>query len=139
MNPQTFIQKNKVFLTGLLSSIVVVIQQYASHGNNIHITVIGYAVLMSVLSYVGNQWRGQGVTILGIVGTLATTLVTIEQTGTFTWNQFLFSAIAAILSMVAPPPKPLSYEHNDNIVSAKEVPPVADVKDNSSLPVGTKS
>ena len=138
MNPQTFIQKNKVFLLGLLSAIALTVQQFATQPE-VDYKVIGYAAIMAILSFIANQWRGQGVTVMGIIGTLAGAFVTIQSTGHFTWNQFILSAIAALLAAVAPPPKPLSYEHNDNIVAAKEVPPVADVKDNSSLPVGTKS
>lgn len=132
---QTFILKNKVFLIGLAASICVVLQQFLGQPD-IDYKVIGFAALMAILSYVANQWRGQGVTILGVVGTLAGTFVSINSTGHFTWNQFIISAVAALLSAVAPPPKPATYEKNVAIVEAKEIPPVEQVKDKTSPPVG---
>ncbi len=48
-----------------------------------------YAVLMAALSFVATQWRGQGMTLIGIVGTLAATFVSLHQTGSFSWTQFI--------------------------------------------------
>jgi uncharacterized membrane protein len=134
---QTFFLKNKVFLIGLAGAITVVLQQFVGQ-LTVDWKVVGYAVGMAVLSYISNQWRGQGVTILGIFGTLAGTFYAISSTGTFTWGQFIVSSMFAMLAAVAPPPKPLSYEQNATIVAAKTEPPVAEVKDNTVLPVGIK-
>src|SRR5579872_1891416 len=114
-----FLMDNKVFLTGLLGAIAVALQQFLGQAT-IDWKVVGYAALMAVLSYIANTWRGQGPTILGIIGTLAGTFVTVGQTGNFTWNQFIISAIAAILASVAPPPKDKSYEKTPVIANAKE-------------------
>ena len=133
---QTFFLKNKVFLIGLAGAITIVLQQYLGQAI-VDYKVIGLAVGMAVLSYVANQWRGQGVTILGILGILAGTFVAIQQTGTFTWNQFILSSMFALLAAVAPPPKPASYEKNAFVVQAKEEPPLSQVKDDTVLPIGT--
>jgi len=136
-NISLFLSKYKVFLSGLAASIAVALNQLlSSSGHSQDLKVYLFAGLMAALSYVSTQWRGQGVTILGIVGTLSGVFVTMQQTGNFTWNQFIMFSVAAILSSVAPPAKPLSYEKNSLIVDAKEVPPLAPVKDNSKLPIG---
>lgn len=124
---QAFLTKNRVFLLGLAASVSVVLQQYLTQPV-INWIVIGYAAGMAALSYVANEWRGQGVTILGIAGTLAGTFVTIQQGGNFTWNQFILSAVAAVLAAVAPPAKSLSYEQAPQIMAAK-----------GELPAGTAS
>jgi hypothetical protein len=119
MEKQSFLEKNKVFLIGLAAAIAVTIQQFLGTVE-VNWRVIGYAAGMAALSYIANQWRGQGVTILGIVGTLAGTFVAIHNTGTFTWNQFILSAIAALLAAVAPPPKQKEYEQSPIIIEAKK-------------------
>lgn len=135
---KNFLAKYKVFLSGLAAAIAVSLNQLlSSSGHSADLKVYLFAGLMAALSFLSTQWRGQGVTILGIVGTLAGVFVTMQQTGTFTWNQFIMLGIAAILSTVAPPPKPLSYEKNETIVSAKEIPPVAPTVDDSKIPIGT--
>ncbi len=106
---EKFLSKNKVFLLGLAASIGVALQQLLGKPD-VDYKVLGYAALMAVLSYVANQWRGQGITIVGIIGTLAYTYVSINETGNFTWMQFIIAGVASMLSAVAPPPKPDTYE-----------------------------
>ena len=119
---KNFFTKNKVLLLGLLSAIAVAIKGFTA-GPEIQWKAVGFAALMAALSYIANQWRGQGVTALGIMGTLAYTFVQLNQSGTFTWNQFILMSIAAILAAVAPPPKPVTYEENPMIEKAKEEKP----------------
>lgn len=114
-----FFIKNKVFLLGLAGAIAVVVQQFLGT-TEINWKVIGFAAGMAALSYAANQWRGQGVSILGIVGTLAGTFVSIHNTGNFTWNQFILASIAALLAAVAPPPKQREYEKSATIEEAKK-------------------
>ena len=116
---QDFLTKNKVFLTGLVSAVVVAVQQFTSQPV-IDWKVIGYAALIAALSFIGNRWRGQGVTIAGLVGTLAYTFVDINQNGHFTWNQFIAQGTVAILALMSPPPKDLAYEQSPTITQAKQ-------------------
>jgi hypothetical protein len=106
---KNFFQKNYVFIAGLLGSIGLVLQQFIGE-QEISLKVVGFAVLMSVLSFLANQWRGKGVTITGIIGTLSFAFISVQNTGHFTWSQFVLAAVLALLSAVAPPPKPDSYE-----------------------------
>lgn len=114
-----FLMANKVFITGLITSVVVVLQQYLSQPT-VDYKVVGFAALVAALSYVANQWRGQGMTIVGIIGTLAGAFVTVSSTGTFSWHQFFLSALGAVLAAVAPPPKDKAYEKTTVIANAKE-------------------
>ena len=130
-----FFIRNRVFILGLVSSVVLAVQQILNT-NPIDFKVIGYAALMAGLSFVANQWRGKGVTLLGIIGTLAASFVTINETGTFSWYQFAISAIMALLSAVAPPPKPSTYEKDETIVNATQVPPTDSTSKEKDLPTG---
>lgn len=113
MNIASFFTKNKVFLLGLLGAIAISLQTLlAGNAESQDLKVYLFAIIMAALSYIANQWRGQGVTILGILGTLSGVFVSLQQTGTFTWNQFLIYSILAILAAVAPPAKPATYEIN---------------------------
>ena len=120
----TFLLKYKVFLLGLLGAIGVSFQELlTTTAGTVDLKVYGFAILMAVLSYFASQWRGQGITALGILGTLSGVFVATQQTGGFTWTQFIILSIAALLSAVAPPAKPVSYETNKTIVDAKKIPP----------------
>jgi len=115
---QTFLEKYKVFLSGLAAALVLALTEFLSQPV-VDWKVVGFAALMAILSYVANQWRGQGVTILGIVGTLAYSFVTLQTSGTFTWQQFILSSVVALLAAVAPPAKSLGYEKTAVIEQAK--------------------
>lgn len=134
----TFWNKYKVFILGLVGAIVLSMQAVLSHNpNEVDYKIYGYAVLMAALSFIATEWRGKAGTITGVVGTLAGVFVTLNQGGTFTWNQFIISAIIAVGMSFSPPPKPSSYEQDANIVAAKEIPPEKTVVDDSVLPIGT--
>lgn len=115
----TFWNKNKVLILTLIASIAVTVQEFASQPV-VDWKVIGFAVLMTALSFFAKEWRGQGLSITGIVGTLAATFLTVYQTGTFTWLQFSTSAILAILAAAGADPKSRGYEAAPAIVEAKK-------------------
>ncbi len=134
---QTFFSKYRVFIFGLVGAIALSLQAaFTESGEGQDLMIYLYAVLMAGLSFIATEWRGKNVSITGIVGTLAGVFVTMQQTGTFTWAQFVTSAVLAVLAAVAPPPKPSTYEKNEAIVQAKELPPIEQVPDNTKVPVG---
>lgn len=116
---QKILIKNKVFLLGLLGSLAVVLKSFIGQ-SEVEWKAIGFAALMAVLSFVANQWRGKSMTIYGVLGTLAYTFVSLNQTNTFSWKDFILSALAAVIAAVVPPPKPESYEEDPTIVRAKQ-------------------
>ena len=133
---QAFFVKYKVFLSGLAGAIALSINQLLSTtGHSEDLKIYLYAALMALLSYIATQWRGQGMSIIGVIGTLCGVFVNMYGTSTFTWTQFGLYATVAILALVSPPPKSLSYEHSPTIVAAKEIP-APTVKDDTKVPIG---
>lgn len=134
---KTFLIKYKVFLSGLAAAIALSLNQLlSSAGHSDDLKVYLYAAGMAALSYIATQWRGQGMSILGVVGTLSGVFVTMVSSGSFSWTEFGLFGTVAILGLVAPPPKPLTYEHNEAIVNAKIIPPKEEIKDVSKVPLG---
>jgi hypothetical protein len=95
-NLKVWITKNKVFVAGLLASITMVLQQ-ALLTNEMSIKALGFAVFISVIAYIGNAWKGQGLSLTGIIGTVAFNFSTIQESGKFTWNEFLLTTVLALL------------------------------------------
>jgi hypothetical protein len=63
---QNWFQKNQVFLSGLAGALTLVLQQFINTAE-INYKAVGLAVLLATASYIGNQWRGKGVTVLGFL------------------------------------------------------------------------
>lgn len=116
---QAFIQKNQVLLSAIAGALTLTIQQFMGAAT-VDYKVFGLATLMAVAGVLGNQWRGKGVTVMGILGIAGYAFVQIQQTGKFTWPTFIGSVVVGMLSMIAPPPKNISYEQSQTIVQAKE-------------------
>jgi hypothetical protein len=114
----SFWNHNKVFILGLIGAIAVSVQEFATQPV-VDYKVLGFAALMAVLSYFAKEWRGQGLSITGIVGTLAATFMTVYQTGSFTWLQFTTSAVLAVLAASGADPKSRGYEATQTISNAK--------------------
>lgn len=115
-----FIQNNKVFILGLLASAAVTLQEFVSQPD-VNYRVVGFAIIMSILSYLAKEWRGQGLSITGIVGNLAAVFITVHQTGEFTWMQFALQSIIAIIAASTPDPKSVGYERTIVIKQAKHI------------------
>lgn len=88
-------------IAGIAAAVALALQQFL--GNSEASTqVILMAVLLAVLGVVGTQLKGKGLTIAGIIGTLAYTFVTVYNGEAFTWKEFILASVIAILSLVAP-------------------------------------
>lgn len=103
---KNFIEKNWVFISGLISAIVVVLQQF-TNGDPVDIKVVGYAVLMAVVAYVASQWKNQGLTALGIIGTLAATFGAVYTGGHIDWNQLIIQTLIALGLAATGKPQPI--------------------------------
>lgn len=112
-----FIEKNKVFLLGLLGAIGLGLSSFVGQPE-FEIKPLVYAVIAAAVSYLANNLRGQWVSIAGIFGTMFSTFMTMETTGTISWNQLILQGVVMLLSVVAPPPKPEGYEQTKIISDA---------------------
>ena len=130
---QTFWQKNQVFISGIAGALVLALQQFVMRPEAAtDWKAIGLAALLAIAGYVGNEFRGKGVSIAGFIGIVATTFGTIQSTGSFTWSQFGFACVVGFLAVVAAPPKPASYEQSPTIQQAKtEAADIKAVNDNT--------
>jgi hypothetical protein len=117
---KSYFNKNKVFILGLLSAIAVSLQQFVGTELSVDYKVVGFASLIAVVSYIANQWRGQGLSITGIIGNAATVFITQHSTGQFSWEQFILQTIILIISLSSPDPKSRGYENTRAIVDAKK-------------------
>lgn len=100
-----FIQNNRVLLVAIASALILTLQQFAGK-QPIEWKAIGLAALIAVLGVIGRSWKGQGLSITGIVGNMAYAFVTIWETGTFTWHEFVLQSLIAILAVFAPTLQP---------------------------------
>lgn len=117
----TFWDKYKVFILGALGSIALAIEPFATNApNDVKWKVVGFAALMGLLSFFAKEWRGQGLSIIGVLGSLSAAFVTVYNTGNFTWNQFILQAIIAAIAAVGADPKSRGYENTDTIKDAKK-------------------
>jgi len=116
---KNWFNQNKVFLMGLLSAIAIILQPFLME-TEINWASVGLAAGLTVLSYLAKEWRGQGLSITGIIGIAADTVYQLQTTGTFTWERAILGIIVAILAAAAPDPKSRGYEHTPTIVQAKK-------------------
>jgi membrane protein implicated in regulation of membrane protease activity len=116
-----FWYKNKVFILGLLGSIALAIEPFAANtSDDVKWKVVGFAALVAVLSYFAKEWRGQGLSIVGILGNVSAVFVTVWNTGNFSWNQFILQLILAIITAAGADPKSRGYENAEVIKEAKK-------------------
>lgn len=121
MEQQSLWDKNKVFILGLLASIAVTLQQFVGQpDDDVKWKAVGFAVMMTVLSFLARNWRGQGLSIVGIIGNLAGVFVTIQETGQFSWIQFILQGSIAIIAAAGSDPKSRGYENTEVIKEAKK-------------------
>lgn len=98
-----FWDKNKVFILGLLSAVVLSFQQFENR--DINLKAIAFAGLIATAGYLGREWHGQGLSITGIIGNAAYVFTTLQQQNSFTWPQFILQTIILIVTLAAPDPK----------------------------------
>lgn len=122
-----FWNKNKVFILGLLSALAVAITPFVQDANQseeVKWSTVGFAAMMALLAYLANSWRGQGLSILGIVGNIAGVATTLLTQGTEIHSknfimQLIIQTFLAIIAAAAPDPKNRGYEQQPAIKEAK--------------------
>lgn len=110
-----------MFILGLLASLVTVLQPLLSDApSEVTYKILGYALASGILSYLAKEWRGQGLSILGIVGNLAGVVSTLLLTGNVGIPQLITQFILAIAMAAGADPKSRGYENTPTITSAKK-------------------
>ena len=95
---ESFFSGNKVFILGSLSAIGVALQQYLT--GTIDWKVIGFAIVIAVLSYLAKSLSGTVASILGILGGVATTVSQVASGGKIGWSALILSTVISIIGVV---------------------------------------
>ena len=120
---KVFIAVNQVFVSGLLSALILVLQQFQGEGP-LDPKALGTATLLAIIGVVANNFKGKGITVVGILGTLAGVFQTIHSTGTFTLNEFILSSAIALLLAVMKTVAPEHVPTPEKTPSAPQAPPL---------------
>lgn len=97
---KTLIAKNYVFISGLLSSLALVLQQ-AIVADHIDWKAIAFACLVSILGFIANQWKAKGLTVTGLIGSVSGALYTLFQRGDITISELILASLVAILTTMS--------------------------------------
>jgi hypothetical protein len=94
-----YIVKNKVFIIGLLVSIIAVAQQFL--GTTTDWKVIAFAVGSAIASYFAKNLTGQWASIAAIAGSLIATISTQSATGHVSWLQIIIQAVVSVVGVLS--------------------------------------
>jgi uncharacterized protein YcfJ len=120
MNTASFWQKNQVLITSIASALIMFLQPVIDSGQEIDWKVIGLGALAVVAGIIGNEFRGKGQSIAGILGAIAYSYMEVMKTGELSWDRFILSVVIGIAGLAAPPFKSIGYEKTDIIKQAKK-------------------
>lgn len=98
----TFFAAHKVFILGGLSAVGIALQQFLGTPA-VDYKVVGFALVIAILSYAAKNLTGVAASILGVVGSAIATISTVATGGTVSWNQLAISTIVAFIGVVAGP------------------------------------
>lgn len=98
-----FLKENQVALFSALVAVGMVLQQ-ALGDAEMSWVAIGYAALVAGLGRIANAWRGKGLTLLGIIGTVSYAFTDVAMGGEFSWRQFILSTLIAFIFAGMHPP-----------------------------------
>lgn len=116
---QTWWSKNRVLVSAVAGAVVLVLQQFITQ-KEIDYKALGLALLMAIAGVLGKELRGKNVTIATFIGITSAAFVAVNQTGNFTWMQFILTVTIGFLGLVASPAKSDAYEKTGIIEDAKK-------------------
>lgn len=93
--------KYSPLVAAIIGAVMLVLQQYIGQPSP-DLKVIGFAALIAAIGAAGSFLKGKGLTVGGIAGTVLYTFYNVYQSGTFTWNEFILSAVVALLALFSP-------------------------------------
>lgn len=94
---KSIFQKNYVLLSAIASALMLVLQQ-ALQTKETDWKIIGYSAFIAVLGLIANRWKGKGISVAGIIGTVAHAFITVQAGGEFSWHIFSMSAAVSVLA-----------------------------------------
>lgn len=97
MKKQNFIQRNYVVLSALLSALSLVLTDALKNGAT-DWKAMGFAGLVALLGVLANSWKGKGLTVTGLIGSVSGAIVTILNDGNTTWNEIILASLVAIIT-----------------------------------------
>lgn len=94
---KNFIQKNYVFLIGLMGAVSLFLEQAVTNQQK-DIKVIMLGVLMAAIGYIANAWKGGGITVTGIIGSLSIVFLQLHESGNIDWTMFGLLAVTKVMA-----------------------------------------
>lgn len=115
----TFWDKYKVLIMALIGALTITLQEFIGDTGPVNYPALLLALGLTILAFFAKEWRGQGMTITGIIGVAADTIYTLYQTGSFSWERAGLLFLVAVGTAAVPDPKSRGYEHTEVIKQAK--------------------
>lgn len=95
-----FLIKNRVFILGLIGAITISIENFVNLPEP-DLKAVGLAIGLAALSFIANQWKGKGFTVLGIIGIFAGILAVQLNGGTISWIHVILSTLVGVGNALA--------------------------------------
>ncbi len=115
---QTFFNKNKVLIFGLLSAVALTLNETFRAGVASP-KILVFAALIAAASFLAKNLRGQWATITGLVGNALVVYLTQYEQGNVSIEQLILQFIIGFLAIIMPPAKSIGYERTQVITDAK--------------------
>jgi hypothetical protein len=132
-----WLSANKVLIFGIISAGILAVQQLASTYPNDY-KVLGLAAFYAILGFLAKDLRGQFASIISsLIPSVLIVLNNSEHVPPIptNWLEIGGAAVIAILGVIAPPAKSLSYETSPAISGAKAAAASTDKAKSTSPPV----
>ena len=97
---EQFLEGNKLFVVGLLSAVLIDLQQFFT-ATSLNWLVVGFSVVVAGLSYAAKTLTGKIGSLVGIAGSAVATVSTIAYHGSVNWIQLLVTTGLATLAVVS--------------------------------------
>src|ERR1700749_2617289 len=96
---EAFLSGSKVFILGSLAAAGVVLQQYVTQPT-VDYKVLGFAVLIAILSYLAKNLKGSVASLLGVVSSAVLTISQVAVGGSVSWTQLILSTVIALIGII---------------------------------------
>lgn len=113
-----FWQKYQVLIASVASALVIFLQQ-AIIAPEIDWKAIGLGAATIAAGIVGNELRGKGLSITGIISAVAISFHELQTTGNLSLDRLILSIALQIGMLALPPFKSIGYEYAEEIKRAK--------------------